>query len=184
MARRKTMRRMRRGFVQRNEHFWTSILENSVSIGSNVLRYTPIVGPSDWVVRAGAATANLVRIRGHWDVRTANAGEPGGTGGSTLAYAIIVVDADDAVNFNPFTLSSLNENQVLWTRVYQAFQYGLASDGPVPATGDNFAIDVKVQRKLRPDDYVYMVTFNAPTSLGFDNSAVIAGIIRALIVVK
>jgi len=184
MARSKKLSRVRRkGFVQRNEHFWTSVIEDEAVIGSGVLRFSGIVAPTDWVTRAGYTTANLVRIRGHWDVRTHNVGTPGTAGGNSVVYAIIVVDADDAVNFNPKTLASLNENRVLWTRCKNIFQFGAAANGN-EACGDNFEIDVKAQAKLRPDDFVYMVTYNDGSLIGGDNSLLISGILRALVVVK
>jgi len=180
MARSKGVRRVRRGFVQRNEHFWTSIIENATDIAPNVLRFTPIVGPTDWVVRAGAATATLVRIRGHISVALDISAAPGGC---SLTFAVIVVDADDAVNFNPMTLVSLNENQVLWTRTKQLLYFGdIANGAQVPE--ENFVLDVKVRRKLRPDDYVYLVTFNGVTPLAADRNVRLHCVARGLVVVK
>jgi len=172
---------MRKGFVQRNEHFWAAVIENDVQVGSNVLRFTPIVSPTDWVVRAGQATATLVRIRGHVDVAL---GTSGPAGGAVVAYAVIVVDADDAANFNPFTLASYLNHDVLWTRVKSLFQFGASTDGPILQPNDNFAVDIKVRRKLKPDDYVYLVTFCAVNGTGSDEDVRLTAILRGLIVVK
>jgi len=174
-------RGMRKGFVQRNEHFWAAIIENDTQVGSNVLRFSPIVSPTDWVVRAGQTTATLVRIRGHVNCGLNNGGNPGG---AILGYAVIVVDADDAVNFNPFTLASYLNHDVLWTRTASLGQYGTATEGCLQAT-DNFSLDIKVRRKLKPDDFVYLVTFCAPTvTFATDEDIRLTAILRGLVVVK
>lgn len=184
MARSKGVRRLSRGkgFVQRNEHFWTTMLEDPAAgtIGVNVLRFSPIVGPSDWVVRAGFTTATMVRIRGH--ISVISNGNAGAAGGQNVAFAIIVADADDASTFNPMTLISYQEHRVLWTRTWQSFQWGAV--GVVNGHEENFEVDVKVRAKLKPDDYVYLVTFNMPTPLGTDDTLRLHCIMRALIVVK
>jgi len=179
------VRRVRRkSWVSRNEHFWSAVIENQTVIASNIIRFSPIVAPTDWVVRAGQSTANLVRIRGHWSVTSVWGATPGEPGGSSVFYAIIVVDADDAANFNPGALVAYQEHRVLWTRTANLVQFGFASAGPIVAPSDSFAVDVKVQAKLKPDDYVYMVTANFVTPLAGDNSLNITGILRGLVVVK
>jgi len=174
-------RGMRKGFVQRNEHFWSAVIENDQQIGSNVIRFTPIVAPTDWVVRAGQSTATLVRIRGHVDV---GLGSNALAGGANIAYAVIVVDADDAANFSPYTLISYTNHDVLWTRVKSLVQFGPADTAPIAQVSDNFALDIKVRRKLKPDDNVYLVTGCFVTSQTADEDVRLSCIIRGLIVVK
>jgi len=182
MARFKALPRLRRkSFVSRNEHFWSTVLENDVGVANNVLRFTPIVSPTDWVVRAGMATATLVRIRGHVDVRCDTSATP--AGGFNLYYSVIVVDADDAVNFNPMTSQSYIDHDVLWTRCFSIVNAS-DSSGSFSQEHDNFALDIKVRRKLKPDDYVYLVTFCAPTGIAGDRGMRLACIVRGLIVVK
>jgi len=152
MARFKKLPRLRgKSFVSRNEHFWSTVLENDVGVANNVLRFTPIVSPTDWVVRAGMATATLVRIRGHVDVRCDTLATP--AGGFNLYYSVIVVDADDAVNFNPMTSQSYIDHDVLWTRCFSIVNAS-DSSGSFSQEHDNFALDIKVRRKLKPDDFL------------------------------
>jgi len=172
---------MRRGFVQRNEHFWATVLENDTAIASNVLRFSPIVAPTDWVVRAGAATATLVRIRGHIDV-VADTGATIG-GGANVAFAVIVVDGDDASTFNPWTLISYQEHDVLWTRT-SSVQNVSDDTGTSSLANVNFAVDIKAKRKLKADDFVYLVTFNAVTAVAGDRGIRMSAIMRDLVVVK
>lgn len=183
MARSKAMRRVRRkGFVQRNEHFWSTVLEDQAAgtIASNVIRFSPVVAPTDWVVRAGFTTANLIRIRGHVSV-VALTSTPGGC---ALSYAVIVADGDDASTFNPMTISSYLDHRVVWTRTRHLFQIGDAVNGPVGLQEDNFVVDIKAKAKLKPDDFVYFVTYNQATAIGADVAIRMHAILRALVVVK
>lgn len=168
--------------VSRQEHFWTSVVEDQTQVLSAILRFTPIVGPTDWVVRAGyAAGTTLHRIRGHCSVILNNAG----AGGAAVSYAIIVADADDAAGFNPNSMTSLNEYRVLWTRTKQFFtSTDLGGSSTWNHNEDNFEVDVKVKAKLRPDDYVYMVTFCNATAIGADEDVRLLYLLRGLLVVK
>jgi len=181
MARFKRLPRLRKGFVSRNEHFWTAVFEADVGVASNVLRFTPIVAPTDWVVRAGAATATLVRIRGHVDVRCDTSATP--AGGLNLWTNVIAVDADDASTFNPQTSVSYTEHDILFTRVDSIVN---ASDSSRSFTQHSisFPVDIKVRRKLKAGDFVYLVTFCAVTGIAGDRGMRLNAVLRGLVVVK
>jgi len=177
-ARRSNRGRPRKNWVSRQEHFWTVVQDRTV-VANNVIRFNPIVAPTDWVVRAGFSTCTMVRIRGHvsyaWQDATA--------GGSSIQSAIIVVDADDAVNFNPAALLSYEEFDVLWTRTDIL---GLQTDatGATALSTVSFEVDVKVKRKLKHDDYVYYV-FGNNTLTGFGTGDIIPNMtLRSLLVPK
>jgi len=177
-ARRMVRRGRRRNWVSRQEHFWATAFENA-SIANNVIRFTPIVAPTDWIVRVGNAQANLVRIHGSVHVRPNYAGSVGARN-QNLMFAVIKVDADDAASFNPATSVSYINHDVLWTH-----QGGIHTLNESGARLDNFHVDfdIKAQRKLRSDDYVYLVMYNLQgTTVG--EAVHYMAITRALLVVK
>lgn len=144
----------RKNWVSRQEHFWTSV-RDTVVLGTNVVRFNPIVAPTDWLVRTGYSTCTLVRIRGHVAIGHSSALP----GFSRVASAVIVVDADDAANFNPEAVNSYNEHDVLWTRT-DFYQCPSSGTGVAWIPGLNFEIDIPVKRKLKSDDFVYFVWGN------------------------
>jgi len=150
------------------------------SIGSEVIRFSPIVAPTDWKVRAGNAQANLVRIHGSVSLCANTAGGLAAFN-SKLIFAVIKVDADDASTFNPLTSISYIEHDVLWTHVRGYRE--LNESGRTTMPDVHFTFDIKAQRKLRSDDFVYLVFYNhqGTTVTGAMSYSVLT---RALIVTK
>lgn len=140
----------RRNWISRQEHAWTTLLD-STSLANGVIRFDSLVQPTDWVVRVGQGTCTLVRIRGHMSFYPAT----NTAGQASIRAAIIVADEDDAT-FNPVSATEYDDGDVLWTW-----------NGYCGASVDNWrlapetAIDVKVMRKIRRNDYIYLVYSNS-----------------------
>lgn len=167
-ARRSGGRGRRRGFVQRNEHFWSGQAVNQAATAIGTTSTVDLVAPVDWVARLGQASAVLVRIRGSFAFTLTGAGEIG-----ALFAAIMVIDEDEA-SPNPSVASTLINEDILWT-----YCGGLHA----PATGAarypvSVEFDVKAKRKLKVQDEVRLIIRNE------GNSGELSMMSRALVVVR
>jgi len=152
-------RRARRNWVSKQEHFWSRFAENQQTIANGVIRFVPIVAPTDWVVRDGFATCTMVRIRCSYAVAidTTSGGNVGGS--ASMFISVVVVDSDDAT-WNILTAASRAETDILWTKTHLLHNVSDESGTSVIAKAEA-DIDIKVKRKLKADDFVYLTAHNA-----------------------
>jgi len=150
MAARRSKRGFRKNWISRQEHAWTTLLD-STTVANGIIRFDSLVQPTDWIVRIGYATCTLVRIRGHMSFFPAS----NTSAVASVRAAIVIADEDDA-SFNPVSATEYDEADVLWTW-----------NGYCAASQDNWrgvpetVIDVKAKRKIKRNDYVYLVYANS-----------------------
>jgi len=117
----------------------------------------PLVAPADWAVRDGFGTCTMVRIHASYSIL--NDGNGGIAGASSIFLSVIVVDSDDAT-FNTLTATSRADTDILWQRTH-LLQVFSDDSGTAENAWREGVIDIKVKRKLKADDFVYLTVHNA-----------------------
>lgn len=155
----------RSNWVSRQEHLWTAVLADNISVPAATVQSLVVVARADWSTgRSGLQHATLARVRGQVVV------EANAVALSQVFAYLIRIDEDEALP-TPRSVTNLAQEDILWTGV-----------GTVQAlTNDrqamNWEIDVKARRKLTNQDTIAFLYASAIATT-------CSGILRGLVVVK
>jgi len=106
----------------------------------------------------------MVRIRASYAVSIDTTSGGTAAGSAAVFMSVIVVDSDDAT-WNILTAASRAETDLLWSKVHHLHLVSDESGSSIVPKAEN-DIDIKVKRKLKTDDYVYLCCHNATGYVG------------------